>query len=82
MLGNLPRVRKLVQDMIASHDVGELRFRLSIRPRYREEPDFQGARRTLDSDIRPVVPLSPRDPYLFVGNVVEDFVRYDMRPIR
>ncbi|CAG7915979.1 unnamed protein product [Penicillium olsonii] len=65
MLGNLPRVRKLVQDMITSHDVGELRFRLSVRPRYQEEPDFKGTRTTFDSYIRPVVPLSPRDPYLF-----------------
>jgi hypothetical protein len=76
MLGSLPRVRELVQDVIASVDVKKFHFQLSIRPRKQEAPDYLNARTMLSSNIRPMVPVLPLDPDLFVENIVGGYGRY------
>lgn len=75
MLGSLPRVRELVQDVIASLDVKKFHFRLSIRPRNHEAPSYLNARTTFNSSMWPMVPVLPLDSYLSVKNITEGYGR-------
>lgn len=75
MLGSLPRVRELVQDVIASLDVKKFHFRLSIRPRNHEAPSYLNARTTFNSSMWPMVPVLPLDSYLSVKNITKGYGR-------
>lgn len=61
MLGSLPQVREQVQDVIASLDVKKVCFRISIRSRNHEAPDYLNAKTTFKSSMRTMVPLLPLD---------------------
>ncbi|KAJ6019712.1 hypothetical protein N7522_001779 [Penicillium canescens] len=73
ILGNLSQVRQLVHDSIVSHDVENLHFRLIVRPRSQEAPGSMGTKKTFSSYFRPVVPISPLDPYFFVQNIAGNY---------
>ncbi|OQD73533.1 hypothetical protein PENANT_c203G10317 [Penicillium antarcticum] len=66
-------VRQLVHDRIVSHDVEDLHFRLIVRPKSQEAPGSMGTEKTFSSYFRPVVPISPLDPYFFVQNIAGNY---------
>jgi hypothetical protein len=74
MLGNLPRTRGQIHDIVSRgnhvESVGEIRFQLSMWPRT-ESPEKSAMRGTIPlSYIHPSMQVSSLDPQLFVQNIV------------